>query len=111
MILMFSLHCFICKGLFVIIFHSFEGLFRLSPKIKIIALHVPGSSETYRQVLRVGAHQNICLVAVDNQEQVLRAAKIANYLAYKRDRRDHHRSTEFQRTVVPAGPFLQANLI
>jgi hypothetical protein len=92
----------------VIIFYKFEGTFRLCPKVKIISLHAPGTTETFRQVLRVGAYRNVCIVAGDNSEQLVRAARLANYLDYKRDQNDRG---VFQRTVVPAGRFLEANVL
>jgi hypothetical protein len=86
------------------------GRFRLHPKVRIVALHVPGTTETYRQILRVGAERNDCLVATDNTDQLLRAVKIANYLEYKRERLGRS-PADFQRTVVPAGSFLEANVL
>jgi hypothetical protein len=88
--------------------YRFEGQFSLHPKVRLISLNVPGNTETYRQLLRCGAHRNDCLVASDDSEQLLRAARIANYLNYKQDRLGRPRN-EFQRTVVPAGRFSEAN--
>lgn len=87
-------------GLFVVIIYQFEGQFRIHPKLLVVALHVPRTTETYRQVLRIGATRNVCLVSGDNYEELLRAARVARYLDHKRDTFDRG---EFQRTVVPAG--------
>jgi hypothetical protein len=80
-------------------------MIRLCPKIKIIALHVPASRNTFRQVLRVGAYRNICLVASDDEEEVLGAAKIANYLEAKQDRLVRPINDDFQQYVTHAGRF------
>jgi hypothetical protein len=93
------------NGLFVIVFYQFVGSFRLHPKVRVISLHVPGNTESFRQVLRVGAVRNDCLVAVDNYEQLVRAAKIAKYLSYKR------RPSNEIRTVVPPEPFVISHLL
>lgn len=88
------------SGLFAIVIYRFEGRFRLSSKMRVVALHPPGGTEVFRQLLRIGAVCNDCIAAGDSYDQVVRAAKIAKYLAYKEDTADRG---EMQRTVVPAG--------
>jgi hypothetical protein len=92
-------------GLYVIIFYKFVGSFRLHPKVRVISLHVPGNTETFRQILRVGAVTNDCIVDVENYEQLIRANKIAKYLSYKR------LSSNDVRTVVPAERFVIAHVL
>jgi hypothetical protein len=93
-----------------VIFNRFEGQFSVHPKVRLIALNVPGNVETYRQVLRVGADRNDCLVASDDSEQLLRAARIATYLHHKEYKLGRPRN-DFQRTVVPAGRFSDAQML
>jgi hypothetical protein len=93
-----------------VIFYRFEGLFSVHPKVRLIALNVPGNIETYRQLLRVGADRNDCLVARDDSEQLLRAARIATYLRHKQYTLGRPQN-EFQRTVVPAGRFSDAQML
>ena len=88
------------SGLFAIVIYRFEGRFRLSSKVRVVALHPPGSTEVFRQLLRIGAVSNDCIAAGDSYDQVVRAAKVVKYLAYKEDTKDRG---EMQRTVVPAG--------